>query len=132
MASIVLQPRGRRLIQFQDGLGRRRTIRLGKLSQRTAEGIKLRVEQLVTTSLTGFAPDDEAARWVASLDGPMRDRLAAVGLVPARESATLAAFLDAYISSRTDVKGATMLVYGHTRRCLVEHFGADRHLRTIT
>ena len=45
---------------------------------------------------------------------------------------TLAAFLDSYIAKRSDVKGGTAIVYGHTRRCLVEYFGADKPLAEIT
>jgi integrase len=44
----------------------------------------------------------------------------------------LAAFIDGYIAKRTDVKGATATVYGHTRRNLVEFFGADKPLPAIT
>ena len=62
----------------------------------------------------------------------MLDKLAAVGLIPKREAATLGAFLDRYVAMRADVKGTTATVYGHTRRCLVEFFGADKPLREIT
>ena len=44
----------------------------------------------------------------------------------------LGRFLESYISSRTDVKGSTATVYGHTQRCLVEFFGATRPLDRIT
>ncbi len=45
---------------------------------------------------------------------------------------TLAAFLDSYIAKRADVKGSTAIVYGHTRRCLLEYFGSDKPLADIT
>jgi hypothetical protein len=45
---------------------------------------------------------------------------------------TLAAFLDTYVAKRSDVKGGTAVVYGHTRRCLVDYFGADKPLSEIT
>jgi integrase len=44
----------------------------------------------------------------------------------------LKAFLDAYIVERSDVKDGTTTVYNHTRRCLIERFGADRPLDSIT
>ncbi|MFQ5464085.1 MAG: integrase, partial [Phycisphaerae bacterium] len=115
MASISTEPNGRRTIQFKAADGRRRSIRLGKISQRHAMAVKLKVEQLVASSLTGHAMDDETARWAASLDDVLRDRLAAVGLVPKRESATLEAFLDGYIESRHDVKDRTKVIYKHVR-----------------
>jgi site-specific recombinase XerD len=48
------------------------------------------------------------------------------------ESKTLAEFLKSYIVKRNDVKDGTAIVYGHTRRCLVEFFGADKQLADIT
>jgi len=132
MASISKQPNGHRTIQFKASDGRRRSVRLGKTSQRHAMAVKMKIEQLVASNLTGHAMDDETARWVASLDDVLRDRLAAVGLVHKRESATLGAFLDGYIESRVDVKPHTTLVYNQVRGNLVEYFGADRPLREIT
>jgi len=132
MASITREPNGRRTVQFVGADGRRRSVRLGKVPQRTAEAVKVKIEGLVTASITRQPVEDEVARWVAGLDLAMADKLAAVGLVPKREAATLAAFLDAYIDGRTDVKGSTAIVYGHTRRCLVEYFGAAKPLQEIT
>ncbi len=132
MASITRQAKGRRIIQFSDANGDRKTIRLGKVNQRTAEAIKLRVENLASAAISGHAVDDETARWVADLDEVMVDKLAAVGLVARRQRARLEAFLDAYIATRCDTKASTQTVYGHTRRNLIEYFGADRPLRNIT
>jgi len=44
----------------------------------------------------------------------------------------LGRFLDTYIGNRTDTKASTRTVYGQTRRCLVEFFGATRPLDRIT
>ncbi|MEE9296465.1 MAG: integrase, partial [Phycisphaerae bacterium] len=73
MASITREPAGRRTIQFVGADKRRRSIRLGKASQRTAEAVKFRVEQLVTATITGHAMDDETARWLAERDAVMLD-----------------------------------------------------------
>lgn len=132
MASISKGPKGTRTIQFVGVDKRRRSIRLGKVSQRVAEGVKLHVEELVKAALTGTAPSDDTSRWVARLDDWMRDRLANVGLVPKRAKATLKAFLDAFIASRGDVKPSTKFVYNNTRRNLIDAFGADRPMRDIT
>src|SRR5262245_23180116 len=132
MASIGNDPNGRRRILFVAPDGSRKTLRLGKVSQRFAEGVKLRVEHLLAAKLTGSAPDADTARWVSGLDDMPSTRLAAVGLIPKRQSATLKAFLDEYIAGRADVKGSTATVLGHTRRNLVEFFGPERPLRDIT
>ena len=132
MASISRQPNGHKTIQFADGNGTRKSIRLGKVPLSTAKAVRVKVEHLVAASITGHALDDETARWVAGLDSTLADRLAAVGLIPKRAAATLASFIDGYIASRGDVKPSTATVYGHTRRCLVEHFGESKPLRDIT
>ena len=99
MASISREKNGRRTIQFiaPNGSGKRKSIRLGKVSKRDAETIRLRVESLVCAQLTRHAVDDETARWVANLDNSLADKLARVGLTCRRERATLAAFLTDYI-----------------------------------
>jgi hypothetical protein len=131
MASISKQPNGRRTIQFVAADGKRRSIRLGKISQRNAEAVKVKVEQLAAASISGHVIDADTSRWVASLDAVMVEKLANAGLVPKRESATLGLFLENYFSMRTDVKSPTLTVWGHTRRNLLEFFGPDKSLRDI-
>ena len=133
MASVINDPNGRKRLQFIGAEGARRTIRLGKATIRQAEAVKFRVEQLVlaSTGATGVV-DEDTIRWLAGLDDTMHGKLAAVGLVEPRISSTLGDFLDGYLNSRDDLKPGSKLVYGHTRRCLVEFFGADKSLRTIT
>jgi len=53
-------------------------------------------------------------------------------LISKRQQATLQAFLDNYVKGRSDWKGSTATVYGHTRRCLIEYFGAEKPLHKIT
>jgi integrase len=137
MASISKDPGGKRRILFVDPLDKRRrhAVRLGKVSQRIAETVKLKIESLVVAKASGHSVDPETARWVASLSDEFADRLSKVGLIEPRKQRdvyTLASFLDSYIASRSDVKGSTATVYGHTRRCLVEHFGKDASLASIT
>lgn len=132
MASVISDPNSRKRIQFVAGDRSRRTIRLGKATQRQADAIKVRVEQLVlaSTGITGVV-DDETARWLTGLDEGMYDKLAAVGLVAERASAKLGPFIDAYIAERHDIKSGTATFYGHTRRNLLEFFGADKPLRDV-
>ena len=132
MASISREKNGRRTIQFVAADGKRKSIRLGKTSQRVAEAVKVKVEQLSAAVAAGHAPDNETARWVAGLNQALADKLSAVGLIPRREKATMGAFLDRYFSTRIDVKPATLTVWGHTRRNLLDFFGRDKALREIT
>lgn len=131
MASIASESNGRRRILFVAGDGRRKTIRLGKASMKQALALKVKIESLIGAGITG-SMDDETSRWLAGLEDATHDRLAAAGLVTTRQSLRLGAFIGSYISGRCDVKPATAIVLGHTRRNLIEFFGADKPMREIT
>lgn len=135
MASISTEAGGKRTVQVVGGDGKRRSIRLGKVSQRAAEAFRFRVEQLHAASLLGQAMDAETARWAAELDPRTVKKLAGVGLIPQPElqvAATLAAFLDEYTARRIDVKPATKEVWQQVVRNLRDYFGAQRALASIT
>jgi len=111
------------------------TIRLGKASQRDAEAVKLRVEQLLVAKLTGNAVAADTAHWIAELDARLADKLTRVGLIPRPTTKTVLAlgpFLTEYIASRTDVKPNTR---AHLERAMVDvlkFFGADKPLEEVT
>jgi len=137
MASIARGKNGNRRIQFVAPNGKRPAIRLGKVSQRVAEAVKFRVEQLLAAKLTGHAVDADTARWVGSLEPAMTDKLARVGLIPSRddkanESTTLGMFLDEYIAGRTDLKPSTIRHLKDAAKSMVEFFGEFRPLADIT
>ena len=135
MASIAKDKNGTRRILFVAPDGRRPTIRLGKVSQRGAESIKYRVEQLLEALNLNRPMEADLAGWVTDLEPWLAKRLAAVGLIPspeAKAAATLGPFLADYVARRIDVKGATKEVWSQTVRNLIEHFGADRDPATIT
>jgi hypothetical protein len=93
MASIIKQGE-RRLIQFVAASGARKTIRLGKVSQRQAEAVQLRVEDLLASTITGACPSRETSQWLTTIDDVLRDKLAAVGLIKARSRAMLGPFIE--------------------------------------
>ncbi len=135
MASISADSQGRRRIQFTDLEGERQSLWLGKLTVRQATDVRLRVEELLAAKATGTIPDAEVQKWLASRKDAFYAKLVKCGLAAprAREATvTLGGWLDTYIASRSDVKGSTATVYGHTRRCLVDYFGADKPLAEIT
>ncbi len=134
MASITKQPNGRRTIQFTGPDGRRFSIRLGKVTQRLAEQVKFRVEQLLAPKLAGQALDADTARWLGEIDDSLHSKLAKVGLVESREQTAvqaLGAFLEDYVTRRIDVKPATQEVWRQVILNLTNHFGYDRDLASI-
>lgn len=137
MASVSNDPGGRRRILFVDAERKRRCIRLGKVTAKQAETVRLHVEHLAYAKTTGTAPDGDTARWVASLADEVYAKLAAVGLVTPRQGAgpgeTLGPFLDAYFAERRVTrKAGTLIVWRQTRRCLIDYFGDGKPLKDIT
>ena len=79
------RPNGCRTLQFVAPDGSRRSIRLGKISQRDTESIKQKVESLIGSAFAKTSWDPETAEWVGKLDSKLHDKLAKVGLLPTRK-----------------------------------------------
>ncbi|WP_171187430.1 tyrosine-type recombinase/integrase [Alienimonas chondri] len=134
MASVSTDPHGTRRVQFTGPDGKRRTVRLGKLSKRGAEEIAGLVERLTAAALAGHAPPDADSRRIAGLPDATHAKLAAVGLVTARASNDLGEFLAAYLRTR-ETDGTKPGTIDHLRRSandLLGYFGTDRRLRDLT
>jgi hypothetical protein len=116
MASVIKEPNGGRMIQFAVA-GGRKTIRLGKVTQKAADKIKRRIELICNAQMGNTSLDDETAKWLAGVNDVMAVKMAAVGLIPERVAkeavmaATLGPFIDAYIFSRTDAKAGTLTIW---------------------
>ncbi len=133
---------GKTLYTVQFVLGHKRPcVPLGNVSKSQALQAKGYIEALVAARRSNVSHDGKTASWLADIDESFFARLVACGLVEPREApepapeqpqTLLGVFLDSYIGKRSDVKHGTATVYGHTRRCLVEYFGADRSLTAIT
>ncbi len=127
MASISTDKRGNRRIFFVGADGKRSAVYLGKLPIKAAQAIATKIEAIVGAQTAKNSVDRETAEWIGNLASKLRNKIAALGLVPKRvevERATLGPFLDGFIADRSDVKGSTATVYGHTRRNLIDFFGA--------
>lgn len=132
MASLSRDAGGKKRIVFTDADGKRRTIWLGKLPVRAAEAIKVKVECLVASKMSGCGLGRETAHWVAELPQGLAEKLMRVELISPRETTTLGDFLDKYIASRTDLKPNTLKNYKQTQRSMIGYFGQERRLRDIT
>lgn len=133
MASIIKDPNGRKRIQFEAGDGKRKAIRLGKVSMKQAEAFKAKLEAIVGQSITGVA-DDEVSRWMANLDPKTYNRLAAVGLVERRneQGKTIGKLTEEYIVGRSDAKPRTIINLRQAQKRLLEFLGNDKPLKEIT
>ena len=119
--------------------GKRKSLWLGNISKRIADGIAFNVDELVQAKEVGQSPNATATKWAAALDGRMKKTLVGWGLAePTAQRLNTAAgkllgpFVDAYIADRTDLKPGTKTNYKQARRLLVEYFKADKPLSAIT
>jgi len=138
MASLSKDAGGRKRIVVKSPDGKRRPIRLGKMSVKDAQSILTRISTLESSAISGIPLDTETAAWVGSRTDTFYGKLAAVGLVPRREpkgkaeAETLGGFLDAYMDGRTDIKPSTICNLNQAKRNLVRFFGAEKPLADIS
>lgn len=135
MASLSRDGSGWRILFVCPSTKKRRTIRTGRCAKKSAETALNMVEKLVEAKGLGSSIGQQVAAWLDSIEGtPLRDRLAKAGLCEAVTATRLGEFLEGFVDQRRrrgDVTEATLTVWGHTKRNLVEFFGADRSLRSI-
>ncbi len=135
MASICNDPKGCRRILFVDPDGKRQSIRLGRVSKRTAESMKFRIEQLLEVRQFGRAMESDLAEWVKGLELSLGKKLARRGLIPKPDddpTVTLRTWLDAWKARRKgDYKPASLIAWGQVIDALAKHFGDDCALDSI-
>ena len=135
MASISRDSNGTSRLQFVAPDKTRKTIYLGKIPKRVAEGIKLRVEQILESKFTGYPVTGVTAQWIGELAPKMRKKLVAAGLIDSirdKKEITLGEHLDGYFERRTDVKESTRVHWTQVCKSLLKYFNSDRLLRDIT
>ena len=138
MGGSIRGRRRRRIVQFAGQDGKRETLSLGMVTKETWDTVRRHVRALANAVYYGSPVAQETAAWLSEIDTGLLDRLDAKGVLPVgyralkRERATLGAFLESYISGRTDIKPSTRCNLEQVRRNLVEHFGAARELGSIT
>jgi integrase len=134
MASVCVESNGRRLIQINE-LPQRPKVRLGKVSDKFAQSIRVKIESLVGSKASGQPLEHETAAWLGNIDDRLHARLAALGLVKARgeaaPTATLSQVLDRYITGRAKIKPNTLRNYQTSKRLLEKHFGTARRVDSI-
>ena len=140
MASVSSGKGGKRRILFlMDGV--RKTIYLGKFPKDDARVIARYVQALVNARIGGVTPASDVVAWLSGIGVSLRVKLVRVGVLDslpdkekelAEKPLTLGEQLENYFARRKDVKQGTFLNWGHTRRCLLQFFGYERLLSSIT
>jgi len=139
MASIIKEQNDNKRISFSDASGKRKQIRVGKMSMRLAREVKTKVEDIVAANIAGHTPSQQTLHWIEeqrSNNSTLIEKLSDLGLVHReyRPSVpdTLEAFLVNYITGRTDTKPSTHQVYQRVKRYLLDYFENNRRLKDIT
>ena len=131
MASVTTDQKGKKRLQFKAPDGKRRTIHLGQVTKKVADQVRYHVEEVIAARTANVPLSASTSRWVATLSGNMRDRLAACGLIEKPKDITLGEWIDQYIDGRTSLKPGTVRNLQRNANLLIEFFGADQELRTI-
>jgi integrase len=134
MASVICDANGRKRIQFTNGDGERKTIRLGKASVKDAASFALRVQAINSAIIGGTAVEPDTARWLAERPETIYKRLVRVGLAEPRVKA-MAMTLDKLLAeffAHLDVKPATKTSMKMVKARLLSHFDAGKGAAEIT
>ncbi len=126
---------GLKTLQFISTDGKRRSIRLGTVPMKTANEVKIRVEQLLACLNNHTANDADLSRWLANIGDELHIRLAAVGLVTTRESLripTLREVGNAFVDSLPHVRDTTNALMRSTINRIAERLGAGTPINQIT
>ncbi len=105
---------------------------MGKCSQKDAQSIKYRVEQIILAKKFNSSLTPEIADWVHGVGDDFHTKLANVGLVEPRLSTKLNPFIESYIEGRSDLADRTIKKYETLRKRLCEFFDSNKSIQDIT
>lgn len=134
MASVNRDKKGRWRVQFKTGS--RHTLRLGSdISQKGADAIGRHIDELLESKRHGLPVPAATAQWVDRLPDELRLQLVQMDVIEDtgnRAVSSLGAFLTDYINSRTDIESSTRCNYETVKRWLIQYFGEQRALKSIS
>lgn len=132
MATINKRPNGLQWIQFTYQK-KRRTFRIGRVSDSMAFGVKEHVESLILCRQTGQPIPRQTVGWLNSIKETWRKRLVAIGLVDApKETKTVGELVDYVLKEYSNNSPATIQNYKKAKEKLEEHFHRNTPLEIIS
>lgn len=139
MASLIKLGKGKqppRAVDVNTPNGRKR-IRLGVVTHAAAKEAQGAIERLANAATLNQSPDNHTTTWLAGVSDEIHARIARAGLCEPRQPADVApalkSFIGAYIDGRRpNLKPNTIRNLETDGRRMVEFFGADRELSSIT
>ena len=133
MATLFTERSGSRRIQFRFD-GRRRSLRLGKVTQRQAESVRVKIEGIIAANQSNLPMDGETSAWIGGISDELHERLAQVGMVKAKSPVAdrrIGAFIDRFNADRPDSQTRTLINMLQVRRWLVAFFGELKDMAEI-
>ena len=109
-------------IEFRDHLGRRQRVP-GFADKASSREFERKLERLVALRSSGATPDDAMRRWIEGIAPALRDRLAAMDLLTARQVAALRP-----LTELLDAWEEHLLAKGTSRRQITQVLGRARRL----
>ena len=136
MASLNKESTGRYRIQFTHPVRKRQTLRIGTVSKRDAESIRIYIEKLLHSLTIGSPVEQHVSLWLTTLTPMFRSRLERVGLLEPSENEaipneTMLGLCENYIGLRVKLKPNTKRNDKQTQKHLLDFFGADTLIQTI-
>ena len=133
MACLSKEPgRGSWKLSWYSDSKKRLSIRLGAMPKKTAVQFQVRFEELLGVRRGGGSVPTALNEWTQKLDPQLKAKLEDVGLLERTRRLTLSGFCDEYKASRTSVAPATAVRDRQVCTLLVERFGADRMMDSIS
>jgi integrase len=138
MASLITDPNGHRRIGFKSPIdGRSKTIRLGRLPASEAEKYCEYLGILAVCHANPEAVPAAVLKWALDLDDTLYHRVAATGLLPPRNSGTTNAptmgkLVADVTAELVRTKPLTQQNYARIFAMIIEHFGADRPVASVS
>lgn len=131
MASLSREGKVWRIQFYSDG--KRCTLRLpAGLAKRDAHSVQTYVERIIACKLAGVPLPQDVAGWLGAVGPELYGRLAALGLVPPRQSMTLSEFLTDWLRERRHDKPSSLAAYRHVVADLRRCFGDSLPLGSLT
>ncbi len=133
MASLTKEPnRDSWKLGWTESNKKRKSMRLGSMPKKTAEQFRVRFEELQGVRRGGGSLPQALSEWINCIDVVLRSKLESKGLVEPVKHTFLDKFFEEYKASRTGLADATITRDRQVCALLVEYFGADRDIGTIS
>jgi integrase len=119
-------------LSWRESDGKRRSIRLGAVPKKTAEQFRTKFEELLGIRRAGGVVSAALNEWIQALDPELRTKLEHHAFVESQRRLSLGKFCEEFRQSRVSVAPATKTRDRQVCDLLIERFGADRELASIT